>query len=123
MPTCSPASVNPVRARMVAAPGGYCWSSYRANALGASDAAITPHALYRELVQSDEERRAEPKRSSLVHPPSRRRAADWERRLSSRLGAVAARCRVGVAWAGSKGTQAQSPARRRGMGSRRAPAQ
>jgi hypothetical protein len=100
----------------VAAPGGYCWSSYRANALGASDAAITPHALYRELAQSDEERRAEPKRSSLVHPPSRRRAADWERRLSSRLGAVAARCRVGVALAGSKGTSAVArPAARHGQ--------
>jgi len=74
----------------------------------------------------------EPKSSGLVHPsdlqsgpesqPSRRRAADWERRLSSRLGVVAARCRVGVARTGTR-AQAQSPARRRGMGSSPAPAQ
>lgn len=50
--------LNPVRARMVAAAGEYRWSSYRANALGAADTAVTPHALYRELATSDEARRA-----------------------------------------------------------------
>jgi putative transposase len=34
---------NPVRAGMVATPGAYRWSSYRANALGASDPVLTPH--------------------------------------------------------------------------------
>jgi len=47
--------------------------------------------------------------------------ADWDRRLSSRLGADAARCRVGVAWAGTT-PPAQSPARRRDMDARPAPA-
>ena len=38
----------------------------------------------------------------LRSEPSRRRAAHWERRLSSRLVAVAARCRVGGVWAGRR---------------------
>ena len=50
--------LNPVRAKMVAAPGEYPWSSYRANALGAADAVVTPHTLFRALSGSDEKRRA-----------------------------------------------------------------
>jgi putative transposase len=38
--------LNPVRAAMVADPGGYRWSSYRANGLGQPDARLTPHPLY-----------------------------------------------------------------------------
>jgi putative transposase len=49
--------LNPVRAAMVAAPGDYSWSSYRANALGERDPVVTPHALYRQLAGSDEARR------------------------------------------------------------------
>ena len=48
--------LNPVRASMVRAPGGYPWSSYRTNALGGTDPLVTPHALYRELAGSDETR-------------------------------------------------------------------
>jgi putative transposase len=38
--------LNPVRAGMVDEPGRYRWSSYHANALGALDSLVTPHALY-----------------------------------------------------------------------------
>jgi putative transposase len=38
--------LNPVRAAMVADPGGYRWSSYRANGLAQPDARLTPHPLY-----------------------------------------------------------------------------
>ena len=48
--------LNPVRAAMVAAPGDYPWSSYRANALGIADPVVTPHALYDELAGSAEAR-------------------------------------------------------------------
>jgi putative transposase len=37
---------NPVRAGLAPEPGSYKWSSYRANALGDSDALITPHTLF-----------------------------------------------------------------------------
>jgi len=40
---------NPVRARMVRNPKNYPWSSYHANALGAVDRLVTPHALYMTL--------------------------------------------------------------------------
>ncbi|MBI2318411.1 MAG: transposase, partial [Betaproteobacteria bacterium] len=41
--------LNPVRARLVRAPGNYRWSSYRANALGEEDALVTPNSLYYAL--------------------------------------------------------------------------
>ncbi|MCP5277430.1 MAG: transposase [Thiobacillus sp.] len=41
--------LNPVRAGMVAHPGEYRWSSYRANAQGEPDPLVTPHALYQSL--------------------------------------------------------------------------
>jgi len=48
--TCSRyIELNPVRARMVARPGDYRWSSYRGNALGRIDTLITPHHLYESL--------------------------------------------------------------------------
>ena len=36
----------------------YCWSSYRANALGHEDALVTPHPYYYALGRSAELRRA-----------------------------------------------------------------
>jgi len=41
--------MNPVAARMVPSPAAYSWSSYHANALGRSDALLTPHPLYLQL--------------------------------------------------------------------------
>lgn len=48
--------LNPVRAAMVAAPDAYRWSSYNALALGAPDALVTPHVVYRSLADTNEER-------------------------------------------------------------------
>jgi putative transposase len=48
--------LNPVRAGMVEAPADYPWSSYRANALGAEDPVISPHALCAALGDSPERR-------------------------------------------------------------------
>ena len=48
--------LNPVRAAMVEDPAYYRWSSYRANALGQTDALVTPHALTRSLGQNDKAR-------------------------------------------------------------------
>ena len=50
--------LNPVRARVVASPGQYRWSSFRANALGEHDALLTPHAHYCALGRDAESRRA-----------------------------------------------------------------
>ena len=50
--------LNPVRAGMVADPGQYRWSSYRANGLGQADPRLTPHALYLAQGRSSEERTA-----------------------------------------------------------------
>lgn len=41
--------LNPVRARMVEAPGQYPWSSYAANALGRTDHLVTPHPAWLAL--------------------------------------------------------------------------
>lgn len=41
--------LNAVRAGMVADPGQYRWSSYRANGLGEIDVRLTPHELYLSL--------------------------------------------------------------------------
>ena len=41
--------MNPVRAGMVAHPGDYRWTSYRANAQGELSGFISPHAVYSEL--------------------------------------------------------------------------
>ena len=46
------------RAAMVATSGACRWSSYKALALGASDVLVTPHAVYRSLAHTNEERRA-----------------------------------------------------------------
>ena len=50
--------LNPVRARVVARPGHYRWSSFRANALGQNDPLLTPHAFYCALGRSAESRQA-----------------------------------------------------------------
>ncbi len=50
--------LNPVRAQLVRHPRDYVWSSYHANALGAIDALVTPHAQYRRLGQSATARQA-----------------------------------------------------------------
>lgn len=50
--------LNPVRAGMVKGPGQYHWSSYGANALGASDKLVTPHARYRALGRARADRQA-----------------------------------------------------------------
>lgn len=46
---CRYIELNPVRARMVARPGDYRWSSYRANAEGTADPLIVAHPLYQAL--------------------------------------------------------------------------
>jgi putative transposase len=50
--------LNPVRAGIVAEPGAYRWSSYRANAEGAEDALVTPHPAYFALGRSSAARQA-----------------------------------------------------------------
>jgi putative transposase len=49
--------LNPVRARMVAHPRDYVWSSYRTNAEQAPSVVVTPHSEYLELA-ADATRRA-----------------------------------------------------------------
>lgn len=49
---------NPVRARMVAHPADYPWSSYRANALGAPSKILTPHLVYEALAGTEQARQA-----------------------------------------------------------------
>jgi putative transposase len=44
--------LNPVRAKVVAHPYQYPWSSYRRNAHGGPDKMITPHPIYDALAQS-----------------------------------------------------------------------
>ena len=41
--------LNPVRARMVATPSAYRWTSYKTNAFGARSALITPHDVWISL--------------------------------------------------------------------------
>jgi putative transposase len=48
---------NPVRAGVSTHPSDYAWSSYRANAEGAPDALVTPHAEFQRLGRTDAERR------------------------------------------------------------------
>jgi len=50
--------LNPVRARVVARPGQYRWSSFRANALGQHDPLLTPHACYCALGRGAASRQA-----------------------------------------------------------------
>jgi len=50
--------LNPVRARIVADPAAYCWSSHRAHAQGEAAPLIQSHFLYRALGAEPEERQA-----------------------------------------------------------------
>ena len=50
--------LNPMRAAMVAHPGDYRWSSYRANAQGEADKLISPHPGYVSLGSEPETRLA-----------------------------------------------------------------
>jgi len=50
--------LNPVRARVVAFPGEYRWSSFRANALGQDDSLLRPHSFYCALGRTAESRQA-----------------------------------------------------------------
>jgi putative transposase len=49
--------MNPVRAGMVARPGDYRWSSYRANAEGEHSTLLTPHPDYLRLAEDESARR------------------------------------------------------------------
>ncbi len=70
--------LNPVHARVVASPGQYRWSSFRANALGHNDPLLTPHAHYCVLGRSAEARQAAYR---TLFPDT-----DLRRRLLGRLG-------------------------------------
>lgn len=50
--------LNPVRARLVAAPHQYRWSSFGSNALGRDDTLVTPHACYYALGRTAAARQA-----------------------------------------------------------------
>ena len=50
--------MNPVRAAMIAHPGDYPWSSYRANGQGSATDLIVPHELFQSLGRTNEERQS-----------------------------------------------------------------
>ncbi len=50
--------LNPVKAGLVQSAADYCWSSYRANALGREDPLVTPHPCYYALGRTPQARRA-----------------------------------------------------------------
>jgi putative transposase len=50
--------LNPVRAAMVADPGGYRWSSYWHNGLGQANVGVVEHPLYQGLDIGPEQRQA-----------------------------------------------------------------
>src|SRR6185437_5829122 len=54
---CRYIELNPVRAKMTAHPRDYPFSSYRANALGETDALVREHALFKRLGRNTEDRR------------------------------------------------------------------
>jgi putative transposase len=55
---CRYIELNPVRAGLVRRPRDYKWSSHRAHALGAADALVAEHPLYRALGRTAAERQA-----------------------------------------------------------------
>jgi putative transposase len=59
--------LNPVRARIVAAPGEYRWSSYGYHALGTVDPVVRDHPLYEALGTSDGERHSAYQELFRVH--------------------------------------------------------
>jgi len=64
--------LNPVRARVVARPGQYRWSSFRANAQGQNDPLLTPHARYCALGRDAESRQAAYRALFNIQAPARR---------------------------------------------------
>jgi len=58
--------LNPVRARMVEAPGDYKWSSYRNNGFGQADTVITPHEQYL-MLGNDKDQRSQYYRELFRH--------------------------------------------------------
>ena len=58
--------LNPVRARMVADPADYPWSSHTCNALRRTDALVTPHPCWRALASSAQARCATYRRFVLA---------------------------------------------------------
>ena len=67
--------LNPVRAGLAANPKDYRWSSYQANALGASDPLVSPHERYRALGQDAAARQAA-YRAMFVEAPADSLLAD-----------------------------------------------
>ena len=72
--------LNPVRAGLVRRASAYRWSSYRANAMGAEDALITPHPFFFALGRTGAERReaykmlcADGRATSLAQTPGGQR--------------------------------------------------
>lgn len=59
--------LNPVRANMVDHPVDYPWSSYRCNAAGKLDGAVTPHLEYQRLGRTLEERQSAYRALFKVH--------------------------------------------------------
>jgi len=68
--------LNPVRANHMAKhPSEYPWSSYRCNALGQSNALVTPHAEYKRLGKTATDRQAAYRQLFQAHIPAMTLAA------------------------------------------------
>jgi putative transposase len=90
--------LNPVRAKTVAHPRDYPWSSYRAHAHGKADALLTDHALYRALGRAVDERRkvyralvAEPLEEEFVEALRKATNGGWAlggKRFQARIAAA-----------------------------------
>ena len=80
---CRHVELDPVRVGLVSEPVAHRWSSFRANGLGARDAALTPHPAYLALGATGTERR-------------RAYRALFERRLDAEAERLIRRGRFGV---------------------------
>lgn len=58
IPVSQYVETNPVRAGLVTEPAEYAWSSFAANATGAEDRLVTPHAAYERLGRSEKARQS-----------------------------------------------------------------
>jgi len=82
--------LNPVRAGIVARPGDYRWSSYRANACGKPNALLEPHSAFELMASDADERRRRYVEFIKTGIPAGdllaiRRALQSQRRLSGML--------------------------------------
>ena len=109
--------LNPVRAGLVGDPTAYRWSSVHANAGGADDPLVTPHALYRALGAGPAARRAAYRASfaealcvdviaavrtaPAVRPPLRPSMYQQVLEADSGVGAPAPIADVGCGWGAS----------------------